>query len=166
VILRCTRKALQLLGAQASPVADPPPSDDDWYLNLLWIDRRKCLLLAHAGTLFPIFLADVRAPGLRPVGSYVVGHIEAELMSEGLPRECLGRLDPDALTIAKTASRSVLGFMNEMAFFVEHVVADAGGLTRCDPHLLSRDLRRRLYSRDGYATPLELVAQRLSQTLR
>src|SRR5207247_415481 len=39
--------------------------------NLLWLDRRKCLLLTHAGTLFPVFVADVRAADLRPPGSYI-----------------------------------------------------------------------------------------------
>ncbi len=42
--------------------ADLEPRDGDWYLNLLWFDRRKCLLLAHVGTLFPVFVADVRRP--------------------------------------------------------------------------------------------------------
>jgi hypothetical protein len=39
-----------------------------------------------------------------------------------------GELNPDAVQVAKTASRSVLGFMNEMAFYLDYAVADAGGL--------------------------------------
>jgi len=158
--LRCTKKALALLKVRARELADPPPSDDDWYLNLLWLDRRKCLLLTHAETLFPVFVVDVRAADLRPLGSFVVGKIEAELAAEGLPADRLGRLDRDAVQVAKTASRSVLGFMNEMAFYVECAVAEAGGLGRSDVGELNRDLRRRLHSRDDYATPLELVARR------
>ncbi len=42
--LRCTRKALSLLKGNARMLTNPPPSDDDWYMNLLWLDRRKCLL--------------------------------------------------------------------------------------------------------------------------
>lgn len=158
--LRCTKKALALLKVRARELADPTPSDDDWYLNLLWLDRRKCLLLTHAETLFPVFVVDVRAADLRPLGTFVVGKIEAQLGSEGLPADCLGRLDPDAVQVAKTASRSVLGFMNEMAFYLEYAVAEAGGLGSSDVGELNRDLRRRLHSRDGYATPLELVARR------
>lgn len=51
---------LDLLGHRAVTLTESPPSDDDWYLNLLWLDRRKCLLLAHAGTLFSVFVAGVR----------------------------------------------------------------------------------------------------------
>ena len=47
--------------AHPAPVPDP----EDWYANLLWFDRRKCLLLAHSATLFTIFEADVTASGLR-----------------------------------------------------------------------------------------------------
>jgi hypothetical protein len=158
--LRCTKKALELLKIRARELTDPPPSDDDWYLNLLWLDRRKCLLLTHAETLFPVFIADVRAAQLRQLGSFITGKIEAELASEGLPADCLGRLDPDAVQPAKTGSRSVLGFMNETAFYLEYAVAEAGGLGSSDVGELNRDLRRRLHSRDGYATPLELVARR------
>lgn len=163
--LRCTKKALALLKVSARELADPPPSDDDWYMNLLWLDRRKCLLLTHAGTLFPVFVADVRAADVRPLADFVVAKIEVELASEGLLSDCLGRLDPEAVQVAKTASRSVLGSMNEMAFYLDYAVADAGGLSHCDSTALNRHLRRRLYSSDGYATPLELVARPLSRTV-
>ncbi len=164
VTLRCTRKVLALLKVAVPALADPPPSDDDWYVNLLWLERRKCLLLTHAETLFSVFIADVRAANLRPLGSFVVGKIEAELASEGLPSDCLGRLDPEVVQVAKTASRSVLGFMNEMAFYLDYTVHEAGGLSSSDVDELNRDLRRRLYSRGGYSTPLELVARRIADT--
>ena len=53
VILRCTRKLLRLLGTETAADPRPMPGTGDWYANLLWFDRRKCLLLTHAGTLFP-----------------------------------------------------------------------------------------------------------------
>jgi hypothetical protein len=45
VVVRCTRRLLDLLGGSAVTLTELPPSDDDWYANLLWIDRRKCVLL-------------------------------------------------------------------------------------------------------------------------
>jgi hypothetical protein len=103
VILRCTRKVLDLLGGRALTLTDPPPSDDDWYLNLLWLDRRKCLLITHAGTLFSVLVAGVRKPDLRPVGPFVVDALESELRAEGLPPDTLGQLDSEAVQLAKTA---------------------------------------------------------------
>jgi hypothetical protein len=162
VILRYTRKVLDLLGGRAVTLTEPPPADDDWYLNLLWVDGRKCLLLTHAGTLLSVFVAGVRKADLRPITLYVVKVVEAELRSESLPPDALGRLDPDAVRLSKTASRSVLGFMNDMAVHCRHEVADAGGLSRCDISELNHRLRRTLHNRGGYAYPIELVAQRLA----
>ena len=162
MVLRCTRRVLDLLGGRAITLTDLPAADEDWYANLLWLDRQKCLLLTHAGTLFSVFLAGVRKADLRPIGPYVVKAVEAELRSESLPPDTFGQLDPDAVRLAKTASRSTLGFMNEMAVHLRYQVADAGGLSHCDISALNRGLRRTLHNRGGYVYPIELVAQRLA----
>jgi len=85
VVVRCTKKMLDLLGREVT-LSEPAPSDDDWYLNCPWIDRHKCLLLTHSGTLFSVFRAGVRVANLRPLGDYVVEAIETELRAERLPR--------------------------------------------------------------------------------
>jgi len=162
VVLRCTQRVLALLGVRLGALADPPPSDDDWYLNLLWLERRKCLLFTHAGTLFSVFVADVRAPEIRPIGPYAVAVIEANLQSERLPHDALGSLDPTSVQPANTASRSVLGFMNDIVVHCRYQIAADGSLDNCDIDLLNHRLRRTLHNRGGYVTPIELVAERLA----
>ena len=162
MVLRCTRRVLELLDRGAVTLVDLPPADEDWYANLLWLDRQKCLLLTHAGTLFSVFLARVHTADLRLIGPYVIKAIDAELRSESLPPNILGGLNPDAVRLAKTASRSTLGFMNEMAVHLRYQVANAGGLNRCDISALNHHLRRTLHNRGGYVYPIELVAQRLA----
>lgn len=49
VILRCTSKLLAVIGPAIVAKPAPAPDGEDWYANLLWFDRRKCLLLTHAG---------------------------------------------------------------------------------------------------------------------
>jgi hypothetical protein len=161
VIVRCTAKLLELLDRRRVTLVEAESNDDDWYANLLWLDRRKCLLLMHVGTLFPVFAADVRKGELQPLGPFVVQLIETQLARERLPTNVLGRLDADALHLARTASRSVLGFMNETAFQCRYHVEAAGGLGRIDLDVLNHGLRRTLHNRDGYHDPLELVVQRL-----
>lgn len=160
MVVRCTRRACDLLRVRPAP--DIPPAEDDWYLNALWIDRRKCLLFVHAATLFPVFVADVRAADVRPIGPYVVPVLRAALSAEQLPPDCLGVLDPDHIRVATTASRSVLGVMNELAVLCRYQVASAGRLDRADISALNRFLRRTPHNRDGYVWPLDLVAERLS----
>jgi len=161
VIVRCTAKLLDLLDGRRVTLVEAEPNDDDWYANLVWLDRRKCLLLMHVGTLFPVFAADVRKRELQPLGPFVVRSIEIELARERLPADVLGRLDADALHLARTASRSALGFMNDTAFECRYHVEADGGLDRIDLDALNHRLRRTLHNRDGYHDPLELVVQRL-----
>ena len=68
MIVRCTKKTLDLLGGRSVTVEEVPATNEDWYLDLLWIDRRKCLLLTHAGTLFSVFRASIKTADLRPLG--------------------------------------------------------------------------------------------------
>src|SRR6266511_3701164 len=72
MIVRCTNKLLQLLEARAASLVQAPPTEDDWYANLLWLDRRKCLLLTHDGTLFSVVTADMHKRDLQPFGVYLV----------------------------------------------------------------------------------------------
>lgn len=158
MIVRCTAKVRALLGVRQ--LAEPEQSDDDWYANLLWFDRRKCLLLAHVGTLFPVFVPDVRKADLTPLDLWLTDVVRRELGAEGLPGNALGDLSAP-VELAKTASRQMLGFMNEMARFAEYAIADAGGLVRCDVEELNREQRRMLHNRDGdYVRPIELVRLR------
>ena len=65
MMLRCTGKVLALLRVSTPATAVVETSEEDWYANLVWVDRRKCLLVTHAGTLFSVFVPNVTAAGLR-----------------------------------------------------------------------------------------------------
>src|SRR5436309_6517446 len=151
---------LDLLGGRKLTLSELPPSDDDWYLNLVWLERQKCLLLTHAGTLFSVFPTGVKIADLRPLGNYLVEAIEAELGAEGLPPDTF-TLDADNLRLAKTASRSTLGSMTEMAFELGWIISDKGGL-RSDIDELNHALRRMLWNRGDYVRPIELLKQHLN----
>ena len=155
VILRCTAKARALLGGHN--LLEPTAGDDEWYLNLLWFDRRKCLLLVHAGTLFPVFVADVRKADVVPIDAWLARVVRRELVTEGLAEDTLGSL-AGPVEVAKTASRQMLGFMNEMAMQADYAIAESGSLAACDIDELNRWLRRDLHNLDGrYVTSLELI---------
>ena len=79
MILRCTKKLLAIIGPKLVTDPAPTPDGEDWYANLLWFDRHKCLLLTQAATLFTIFEPDVTAARLRATGHLVTGLIEREL---------------------------------------------------------------------------------------
>jgi hypothetical protein len=154
-MLRCTAKVLALL--RVSEPAIGQANQQDWYAHLVWVDRRKCLLVTHTGTLFSVFMPNVTAAGLRPIGPPVVSAIQAALRAEHLPEDTLGDLDPRQVVVAKTADRRILGTINDLAFTIEHVIAAAGGLARCDFDALHHGLHRTINSITGYIPPIDLV---------
>jgi hypothetical protein len=160
VVLRCTKKLLDVL--RPPEVSAPEPGEDDWYANLLVLDRRKCLLLTHAATLFTVFEPDVRVGQLRSTRDLVSALVERELCEEQLPPETFGDMRSEELVIAKTADRSVLGGMNDMAFLVEVAVGQSGGLASLDVRALNRRLRRNINSARDYRRPIDLVRERLA----
>lgn len=162
VTIRCTQRLLKAMRVPPRDLADVPASVDDWYANLLWFDRRKCLLLMHAGTLFPLLVADVLAADLRRLGDLLERNARTALYDERLPPHLLGDLDGGAPRITRTASRRILGVMNEDGYMCEHVISSEGGLKGADPLVLNRRLRRNLHSVEGgYATSLDAVQARL-----
>jgi uncharacterized protein DUF6933 len=62
--------------------------------------------------------------------------------------------------VAKTASRVILGCMNDMAFMCEHGAVRAGGLASLDADDLNHRLRRNILAARGYQRPIELTARR------
>ena len=91
------------------------------------LDRAAEVSPAHPHRhVFSVFRAGVRSADLRPLGTYLVDAIETELRAEDLPTDTFSELQPDSVRLAKTASRSTLGFMTEMAFELRYVIADRG----------------------------------------
>jgi hypothetical protein len=160
VVLRCTKKLLDVL--KPPQVSALEPAEDDWYDNLLVLDGRKCLLLTHAATLFSVFEPDVRVGQLRSTRTFVSALLERELQEESLPAHTFGDTASEPLVFAKTADRSVLGCMNDMAFLAEVAVGQSGGLASLDDRALNRRLRRNINSARAYRRPIDLVGERVA----
>ena len=161
MLVRCTARLIKVLDAQVH--ADDHPGCEEWYANLLWIERRKCVLVMHAPTLFAVVIPDVRARELRPIGPLLVRHIGLALAAENVPQDTLGPLDRDRVRIAMTSSRHLLGHLGETAHTCRYAVEAAGGLEEIDVPDLNRTLARQLHHVSGeYQQPLELLHARAS----
>ncbi len=108
MVVRCTKRMLDLLGSRSVTLSELPPTDDDWCLNLLWIDRQKCLLLTHAGTLFSVFRVGVHSADIRPIGNYLVAAIaqaaSADATSTYSTTDSIARYETAANTSARSNS--------------------------------------------------------------
>ena len=156
--LRCTSRLLALMGTKPSWVENPPPSDHDWYANMFWLDRKKCLLLTHSGTLFSVLAADIKKADITPIGPFISDMLMTRCAREGISPALVDVGGIAAPVIARTANKSVLAVMSQMQIEIGYMPRGHGGYERFDPdgwnHFLNRALRKR--ERD-YTTPLDLV---------
>ncbi|MFN0153117.1 MAG: DUF6933 domain-containing protein [Gaiella sp.] len=87
--------------------------------------------------------------------------VTVALDAEHLPHNALGELSGSDVRLAKTASRCVLGFMNDIAMHVDYGLDRYGGVLDVDVITLNRQLQRTLHNHGRRcATPLDLVAER------
>lgn len=122
VTLRATAAILKRLGIK--PAAEPPASTTllgDWYLALNRLSRDRRVMAVSAVTLLPVLLL---ARGLRSLPQRLPDAVAEMLLALGIPTAAV-RTEVDAMretTIAATASRRILGTMNDFQFMSTRAV--------------------------------------------
>ncbi len=154
--IRCTRKLLAQMGRHATRAAQSAASEEsalDWYANLLWIDRRKCVLFTNVGTLFGFLVPDVLKAWLRRLPELFVDHLRANLAYGGFEaadvRTALRLFAEPA--IQRATSRSVLGSMNDYAGQLRVHIEMDGGLCRCSILAINQKVSESPMSAIGYS---------------
>ncbi len=160
LLLRCTGKLLKVLGTAPKDLVEAPPSPEDWYGNVIYIEGRKCLLVTHAQTLFTVFIPDVLAADLRPIDALLIPALHAALAREGLPIDTFGVPGGGPVRLAKTADRSVLGCLRDLAGRCEWAVRSVGGLANLDLDELHHGLQRNPSSVRNWAFAIDSVRKR------
>jgi hypothetical protein len=116
--VRATRKLLDRLGP-ATPGAEQAPTTllGDWY-GTAWFWRPQVALLVSEATLLPVVMP------LAPAGTLLerIGpELAAVLAAHGAPAEFIDAevREMDPVRLARTASRSVVGIMNEFTHLAD-----------------------------------------------
>ncbi len=120
--LRCTKKLLTRLKVKPDP--RPPPSTTklgDWYADVLNMGRERLVLCVSELTLLPVVVPAIGA-GV-DLNAKLARGLRETLEALNAPKATIDAEVNQLLevTIAKTASRVVLGSMNEFQFMVRHV---------------------------------------------
>jgi hypothetical protein len=121
--LRCTRSLLKRL--KVAPDPSPPASTNrlgDWYANLLYTKPQQLILCVSERTLLPVVII---AKGSEPVAVRFAAGVAKTLRAIGIPDPAVdAELAAMAgATISTTASRQVLGSMNDFASLLEAYLA-------------------------------------------
>ena len=119
--VRGTKRFLDRVGR---PAADPHPSSStvlgDWYANVLFW-RPQVALFVNATTLAPVLMPLAPAAGVVARFPAAMVHVLGSLGID--PRFVESEItEMRSAVLAKTASRQVLGVMNELTFMAEHSI--------------------------------------------
>jgi hypothetical protein len=122
LIVRGTKKLLDRVGP---PALDPPASTTsigDWYANPVAGWRPQVALFTNAATFFPVLVAFAPA---RTVLARFPGSFAQVATLLGIDHEFIADETAEMrdVTLAKTASRQVLGVMTEFAVMANHATA-------------------------------------------
>ncbi len=120
--LRCTKKLLDRMRVKPDP--RPPPSTTklgDWYADTLNLGRERLVLYVSELTLLPVVVPAI-SEGV-DLNAKLARGLRETLAVLGAPKAAIDAEVNQLLdvTIAKTASRMVLGSMNEFQFMVRHI---------------------------------------------
>jgi hypothetical protein len=165
IIIRCTAKLRKELGVRDSELSD---REDDgflgsWYSNLLWIDRRKCILVTNSVTLYSFLVPGVPRSQLQALDVLFASSLLENLESEGVGQSSLDAIRSECMPVflSKTKSKSVLGSMNDLVYQIDATIRGSGGLSPCDVGDLNRRLNRTPMGAIGYAYPIDMLREEL-----
>ena len=149
--LRCTRKLLRRIGATPSSATMAPSTVlGDWTANLLYLRPQRLVLAMSERSLLCVVVPA--SPGSE-LGSRVRAAVAELLLSIGVPgksvaEECVAM---ESMAIGTTASRAVLGCMNDAVVQLgAYPVGRQGGPSLSDAAL---HLAGNIYSLSDYQKP-------------
>ena len=133
-IIRCTQKALKLFDIPISNDVEIDHPLAEWYCNLIWIERKKCLLFTHGNTLFSFLVVDFRKGDTKNLDYIFQSHFRRSLKNLPPSKSTIDNLlsQIEGLKVTKTISKKVLGSMNDLGYQYQVNIAHIGGLKYCD----------------------------------
>jgi hypothetical protein len=146
-IIHCTKKLLKELDAplvEPDKILQPTEGLGNWYANLLKIDRRKCLLFTNEKTLYSFLIPNVLKKNITNIVEEFLVNLSFNLQAEGFGLEVINRVMQEykGIGFAKTASKKVLGAMNQLAFEYEVFIEEKEGSENIKILEMNRDINR------------------------
>lgn len=121
------------MGLFANSLCNIPPQNSflgPWHANLIYIDRKKCVLFINDKTLFNFIIPDLLRDQIRGLDVIFKSYVQCVLASENFPDWFLAKAQVELETISygNTNSKRILGSMNDLAFHYKYNILNEGGV--------------------------------------
>ena len=166
-LIHCTQKLIKELGNPPLQNREEPNKEGlgNWYANLLRIDRRKCILFTNEKTLYSFLIPKVKKTNLKNIIDEFLFNLNMNLQAEGFTLEVITKVMQECqeMGFAKTASKTVLGAMNQLAFEAEYLILQRyEGIERTRILLVNKDINRSLMRGSRHLHPIEMLQELLT----
>lgn len=156
LVLRCTKKLQTAIKLKKTDLVDPNIETSNfcsWFLNLIEIDGRPCLLAANDQTLFNFLITDIPKLDTAQLIELFKSYLHCVLAEEGFDQTFIHKLMDELAEVrfANTNSRRVLGSLNELAFFYLCHLEDEGVHSPRLPEIIKKMNRVVMGMIDTYA---------------
>lgn len=164
--LRCTGKVIKTLGLKSDDLLEVTRSDSvlgDWYINEFFLDRRKTFIFMNEKTLLSFVLYGMKKNNLKHFPAPFIKGLDQLLSLEGFDQQAIESvfIGYDKMQYTKTASKSVLGNLNDLVHLYKMSVYYGGGLKHVDVGQVIFDINRTPQRNLGWASSIEVVRELL-----
>lgn len=160
-LIRCTAKLQKEMGLKKSDLIDQTPDFSflgQWHANLIFINRRKCIIFVNDKILINFIVADVSRAQIKKLDEMFKAMFRCVLASESFSEELIEEIlaDYSEVKFGKSNNRSVLGSLNDLAFHYEHAIIESGGPHSPEvPAIIARLNRMPMKASVGYIHPIK-----------
>ncbi|HZV47000.1 MAG TPA: hypothetical protein VFG06_06615 [Thermodesulfovibrionales bacterium] len=162
-LIHCTQKLLKELSCPTVDLTLYTPASEglgNWYANFIRIDRRKCVLFTNEKTLYSFLIPKVKKENLQNIVDEFLFNLNMNLQAEGFSIDIITKvmLEYQTIGFAKTASKHVLGSMNELTFQYEYLILHReGGIENARMIGVNKHINRTIMRGIKYLHPIEAL---------
>jgi len=134
MILRCTKKLITTYGLLVVEDTADNKMFSEWYANLIYIERKKCILFTDSKTLYSLLLLDIKKADIINIDEIFYKQLYRSLLQIGIKEDLIKRIIPQPLKMifSKTQNKSILGSMNDYAYQYKYIILAKGGIGYID----------------------------------
>lgn len=164
LIIRCTQKLLKKLDVPENELTSDNAVSisplGNWHANVIGVSRYHGIIFVNDATLFSFVVFNVPKSALQKDLPRVFNYVLCEaLRSEGFSVAWINKVSEisSVFKVGRSASRKVLGNINDLIYHYEFYILREGGVKECDMQKIIRDINRMPQRNIGWKYSIEAM---------